>query len=385
MPKDSADQPPAIEGYFKRTQSKRSVARVLLVFSLALVVSATTVALRWPLLALPLTGLVAALALVLVLRMRARRVRVRLESAVFTVSGDGYDIRLSAPFRCKTGVERNMPADRDQETCFIRMVIDVHGKPLVLEEQVQAGYVPPPLDEIVGISSALGMAELTSLTPYPGTLWALIEQMRSLEGTTARIQADDEIRSLHRNGERQLGSQQYVEAIATYSTIIRQAPNSAAAYFGRGSARYYAKRDLDKAVNDLTTTLRLDPQRNDVYRMRALVRAALGDWTSLRDDCSAALQVQSQTAELYNLRGSACYHLEDYDGALADFESAIKLEPGRPESYYNRGLARQQTGRRREALADFEQALRLNPEFEPAARSLDALRNLRTRKSAHRS
>ncbi len=320
-----------------------------------------------------LAGLAAALALFLVFRLRAKRVRVRLESAVFTVAGDGYDIRLSAPFRCKTGVERNLMADRDQETCFIRMVIDAHGKPLVLEEQVHAGYVPPPLDEIVGLSSALGLAELTSLTPYPGTLWALIEQMRSWEGTSARIQADDEIQSLRRIGEQHLSNKRYIEAIAIYSSIIRQAPDSAAAYFGRGTARYFAGKDLDKAVNDLTTTLRLDPQRNDVYRMRALARAALGEWTSLRDDCSAALQVQSQTAELYNLRGTACYHLKDYDGALADYEAAIKLEPGRPESYYNRGIARQQAGRHSEALADFEYALRLNPEFEPAARSLDAI------------
>lgn len=345
----------------------------MFVFLTAGIIIAASTTLLSPLLALPLVVLFASLALLLALRTRTKRVKVRLANAVFTVSGDGYSIQLAAPFRCKTGVERNLPADRDQETCFIRLVIDVHGKPLVLEEQVLTGYVPPPLDEIVGISSALGVADLTSLAPYPGTVWALIEQIRSQEGSTEPVQAGEAIHSLIRIGERQLANQQYIEAIATYSTVIRQAPNSAAAYFGRGSARYFARRDLDKAVNDLTTTLRLDPQRNDVYRVRALARAAQGDWTRLRDDCSAALQFLSQTAELYNLRGTACYRLEDYAGAMADFASAIKLEPRRPESYYNRGLARQQAGRHREALADFEHALRLDPEFEPAARSLDAI------------
>lgn len=365
----------AIEGYFTRTRAQRSARPALLVLLIAGALLAASFTLLSPMLALPITALVTASVFLLALRTRTRRVKARLDNAEFTVTGGGYDIQLQAPFRCKTGVERNLLADRDQETCFVRMVIDVHGKPLVFEEQVLAGYVPPPLEEIVGISSALGVAELTSLTPYPGTLWALIKRLRHLEKSTGRAEADERIQSLTRIAERQLSHKQYIEAIATYSSIIRQAPDAAAAYFGRGSARYFARRDLGKAVNDLTTTLRLDPQRHEVYRMRALARAALGDWISLRDDCSAALQFLPQTAELYNLRGTACYRLDDYEGAMADFEAAIKLEPGRPESFYNRGLARQQAGRSREALTDFEHALRLNPEFDPAARSLDALRS----------
>ena len=361
-----------VEGYFRPTRSGRRARRKWLILLPALV---AILALLTPMLLLPAVALLASAALLMAYRSRNQRVLVRLDNTCFSVSGGGYDIQLTPPFRRKTGVERIMPADGEQERCFIRMTVDVHGKPLVLEEQVHAGFIPPPLDEIRGISSALGVAELTSLTPYPGTLWTLIEQMRRLDASTERLQTDDAIQRLNYIGERQLRDKQYREAIETYSAVIRQAPDSAAAYFGRGSARCFARLDLDKAVNDLTTTLRLDPQRKDVYRMRALVQAALGDWTSLRDDCSAALQFLPQTAELYNLRGTACYRVEDYEGAMADFEAAIKLAPGRPESYYNRGLARQQAGRRREALADFKQALTLNPRFESAARSLDAMQS----------
>lgn len=374
MPSDYADQFPATEGFFTRTQSRRSAKQFFLALLLAGIALAASVALLPGSLLPPALALVAVSAFLVAFATRTRRVKVRLDHTGFTVSGDGYDIRLRAPYRCKTGVERKLSANRDRESCFIRMVIDVHGKPLVFEEQVRAGYAPPPLDEIAGISSALGVAELTSQTPYPGALWALIEQMRRLETPAGRVRADEEILSLNRMGERQLRDKQYIEAIDTFSSIIRQAPDSATAYFGRGSARYYARRDLDMAVNDLTTTLRLDPRRHEVYRMRALARAELGEWTSLRDDCSAALQFLSPSAELYNLRGTACYRQEDYAGAIADYESAIKLEPRRPESYYNRGLAREQAGKQREALADFKQALLLKPDFEPAARSLKAMK-----------
>ena len=84
------------------------------------------------------------------------------------------------PFASKPASSASRPAERQEETGFLRMVIDMHGKPLVLEEQLLPGSYPPPLDEIKGISSALGIAELTSDTPYPGTLWSLIERMEAL-------------------------------------------------------------------------------------------------------------------------------------------------------------------------------------------------------------
>ena len=57
------------------------------------------------LIVLALVGL-ALLTLLMRLGSRRRRVRVRLTSDQFIVSGDGYDARVMAPFRFKTGVER---------------------------------------------------------------------------------------------------------------------------------------------------------------------------------------------------------------------------------------------------------------------------------------
>ncbi len=373
MVSEAATQVPVIEGYFRRSQSKRSILRIVPAMLSIAIIAAIGFALGTPMLIVACLVLAVSVLFYIGIRRRRQRVIVRLDGRTFTVSGDGYDIRLEAPFRFKTGVERGLATDREEEYCFVRMVVDAHGKPLVLEEAVLAGSYPPPLDEIVGSSSALGMAELTSLKPYPGPLWSLIERIEAMVQASKQSEADETVLSLNRIGEQQMAEKQYAEAILTFSAIIRQAPNEAAAYRGRGAARYFARKELDKAVNDLTTALRLDPTLHEVYRLRGLARAQQGDWAGLRDDSSAALQHFPASAELRNLRGTACYRLQDYDGALADFEQAIRLEPHRHEAFYNRGLLRQQKGALDEALVDFQQAMRLNSDFSEAARTIDVL------------
>ena len=149
---DELAQAPLIEGYFRRAQVKRTRRFTLPILILLFILVAAAFFSRSPLLLA--VAIVAGTAALMVTRLSARpkRVKVSLAHAAFTVRGDGYDIRLEAPFRFKTGVERIPATEQLDETCFVRMVIDVHGKPLVFEEQVIAGYYPPQLDEIVGIS-----------------------------------------------------------------------------------------------------------------------------------------------------------------------------------------------------------------------------------------
>ena len=374
MQGDDFASEPVIEGLFRRTQEKRARRFTLPLLVLLLIILLIGVVGRSPL------WLGTAIVVgILAILSRTRRTRVpsvalRLVGSQLTIVGDEYNIRLAAPFRFKTGVERIPANEKREETCFVRMVIDVHGQPLVLEEEVLAGYFPPQLPEIAGKSSALGMAELTSLTPYPGTLWALIERLESLSEASADTEHEDEVASWYRLGRQQMADKDYQEAIETFSALIRQRPDSAAAYYSRGSARYHARSELGKAVNDLTTALRLDPQSHNAYRMRGLARARQGDWVGLREDCSLALQFRPASAELHNLRGTACYRLQDYAAALASFEEAVRLDGSRPEFYYNRGLARRRQGQLAEAAADFQQALALNPAFVEAQRNLHSTR-----------
>ena len=374
MQKDKAASTSVVVGRFRRTKAEGSRRRNLTGILICVAALGTGLLAQSPALIAAGMGLGVAVLVFGRLWKRPQRVKVTLAGTELRVRGAGYDIQLMAPFRFKTGVKRKAATERGEETCFVRMVLDVRGKPLVFEEQVLAGYVPPPLDEIVGISSALGIAELRSVTPYPGTLWALIERMEALSAAATRAAKDEQVESLLRVGRQQVADRAYDAAIETFSAVIRQQPDSALAYYSRGGARYAANRDLEKAISDLTTALRLDPKRHGAYRMRGLVRARRGDWSGLRDDCSLALQLQPQSAELFNLRGTACYRLQDYEAALSNYEKAIALEPNKAESYYNRGLARRRRGELAGALADFKKALGLNPVLVEARRELEAVK-----------
>lgn len=375
---------PLIEGHFRRAQfrSARRYSRPLLL--LVIILASGAVFWRSPAWLAAAVAFGAVLMMSLTRKSVVKRVKVRLAGSVFTVDGDGYDLRVEAPFRFKTGVQRFPATEKDDESCFVRMVVDVQGKPLVLEEHVLAGYFPPQLDEIAGVSSALGIAELTSLTPYPGTLWSLIEGLEALTQASPAAELEDNVESLYRIGRRQLADKDYREAIETFSALLRQRPDSAPAYYSRGAARYHARAELDKAVNDLTTALRLEPNQHKAYRMRGLARAQQGDWAGLRDDCSLALQFHPTSAELHNLRGTACYRLKDYEAALASFEDAVRLDASRPESFYNRGLAKHRLGKLPEAIDDFQQALHLNPAFAEARRNLQTVRQQLARSQPRR-
>ena len=371
MPRDPGPPNDTIEGDFLLTKDitrRRLPLKPILAICIAVLVLATA---RQQLLLL-LPGL---LLTVLVwgawrLSKRQRIVQLRMDELTLFIAGHGYDIQLDAPFRFKTGVQRITPAGQEDEICFVRIVIDVQGKPLVLEEQVLAGRMPPKLDEIVGLSSALGIAELTSCTTFPGTLWSVIQRLESLTLNQDTEQLDTNIATLFKLGERQMNEKIYSQAIDTFTSIIRLSPDSSLAYYKLGASRYFHRSELDKAVNDLTTSLRLEPDQYRCYRMRGLIQAQLGEWVAMRDDCTQAIQLHPNSAELYNLRGSACYRLQDYDSALEDFDLAVRLDANRYETYYNRGLAKQQMTLLNEALVDFRYALRLNPEFDNANRSV---------------
>ena len=370
MQSDSSPQSDIIEGSFLRARDINR-GRLPLKPLLAIGIAALFLALAAGQQAL-LLGSVLVLALLVWgawrLSKRQRIVRLRMDERSLSITGHGYDIQLEAPFRYKTGIQRIPPQGKEDETCFVRAVIDVRGKPLVLEEQVLAGRMPPKLDEILGLSSALGIAELTSCAPFPGTLWSMIRRLDSLRQDHDTEQLDSNIATLFKLGERQMSERIYSEAIKTFTSIIRLSPDSALAYYSRGAARYYHRSELEKAVNDLVTSLRLEPDQYKCYRMLGLIHAQLGEWVAMREDCTRAIQLLPNSAELYNLRGSACYRLQDYHAALDNFEQSLRLNGSRYEAYFNRGLAKQQLGLLNEALEDFRHTLQLNPEFAAAKR-----------------
>jgi len=102
--------------------------------------------------------------------------------------------------------------------------------------------------------------------------------------------------------------------------------NLSFAFNNRGFA-YGAKNDYDRAIQDLTEAIRLNPS----------------------------------DATAFNNRGADYRHKQDYDRAIQDFDQAIRLNPSYAGAFYNRGRAYRDKKDYEHAIQDFDQAIRLNP------------------------
>lgn len=77
------------------------------------------------------------------------------------------------------------------------------------------------------------------------------------------------------------------------------------------------------------------------------------------DEYTQAIAIDPNYADAYNSRGVAYAKLMDFQKAVADFSQAIALTPENPESYHNRGMVLSQMREYERAIADFDTAIRL--------------------------
>ncbi|MFN3299388.1 MAG: tetratricopeptide repeat protein [Sediminibacterium sp.] len=75
-------------------------------------------------------------------------------------------------------------------------------------------------------------------------------------------------------------------------------------YFNKGNSLMQVK-DLEGAVFNFTTAIKLDPNYEMAYVNRALCRMAKGKWASAIPDCNKALEINPNQAVAYFIRGCA--------------------------------------------------------------------------------
>jgi tetratricopeptide (TPR) repeat protein len=145
-------------------------------------------------------------------------------------------------------------------------------------------------------------------------------------------------------------------ALASLDTVIRELPDSAAAYLARARGRYALKR-FSEAVGDASRAIQLDPKPTsaDAYFLRARIRIDVDQTVAARGDLEQALKIDPKHRAALFWRGFL--NLErDTRQALADFTRAGELEPDAWTSYY-RGDCYLRLGKKEEAESAFADAL----------------------------
>ena len=125
----------------------------------------------------------------------------------------------------------------------------------------------------------------------------------------------------------------------TLNTAINTDQYHVGAYYNRGNV-YRLKGDFDKAIDDFTMLIRLEPPYlADVYRKRGSVYGIKRDFGKSIDDFTKAIQLKLDDVTVYYERGNAYLLKGDFDKAIDDYAMLIKLNPNYHLSYCYRGFA----------------------------------------------
>ncbi|MCB0197433.1 MAG: tetratricopeptide repeat protein [Anaerolineae bacterium] len=101
---------------------------------------------------------------------------------------------------------------------------------------------------------------------------------------------------------------------------------------------------------------------SNVFYERGLDYLDQGDYQRAIEEFTQAIQLDPNNADLYANRGLAHHWLDAPGEANADYSRAIELDPDYYLTYYNRGVSFDDRGDHERAVADYRRAVERNPQ-----------------------
>ena len=144
----------------------------------------------------------------------------------------------------------------------------------------------------------------------------------------------------------------------------RAAPKEAAERITMGELYEYAGQHAAAVVqySDWVEAHPRDVRLSEAMNLRCWSRAQWGqELDEALADCNSALKLKPNTAKYFDSRGLVYLRRSNYDKAIADFDAALRLQPKLAWSLYGRGLARLHKGDSTAGQADIAAATALQP------------------------
>ena len=171
-------------------------------------------------------------------------------------------------------------------------------------------------------------------------------------------------RDYFRSARSALEDEEYSLAIRLFNEAIRRDPDYRPAYTFRGRA-FELLGDLDSAIQDYTTMIKLGWNRPMAFYIRAGAFMRRADYVSAIGDYNKIIERNSNNPRGYIYRAEAYESLGDLESAIQDYSKVIELEP-QEYVFGLRGALHLCLQRWNQAKADFATAAALGldvPEF----------------------
>ncbi len=133
------------------------------------------------------------------------------------------------------------------------------------------------------------------------------------------------------------------------------------AYRHRGYA-YYAKGNVDRAIQDYDQVIRLNPSDDSAFSNRGLFYWRKASYDRAIQDYGQVIRL-NPSDDAFNNRGLVYFGKTNYDRAIQDFDQAIRLNPSYAIALNNRGLSKRKIGDTTGGDADIAKAKQLDPKL----------------------
>lgn len=178
--------------------------------------------------------------------------------------------------------------------------------------------------------------------------------------TNAEVQLPKSAKDFCERGTSFLRAGEYDKAENDFSEAIRLDPTRVEAYQGRAIGNHLNER-FDQAFADIEAAIKLDGANAQLYSNRGLFYGKQHDYAKAIPDLDHAIKLEETNALYYQARSGIYYAMKAFDKALPDVSRAIALNPDNPNAYKARGLVYSHTGKWELELADLNTCLHLNP------------------------
>jgi tetratricopeptide (TPR) repeat protein len=187
----------------------------------------------------------------------------------------------------------------------------------------------------------------------------------SADATTHTVPIDPKVKPLLKKAASEYKLKQYDLAIRTYSDALQMKPETttASAIHSWRAYAYFDKGDWDKATNDATESIRLNPHYFNGYLARGIIYRRSGNLDQAIRCYNTSIRLNPNFARTYYDRAMAYGLKGDYDAAIRDYTEAIRRgDPIMEADFHNnRAVAYYAVGNIDKAIADYDKAIRLAP------------------------
>ena len=203
-----------------------------------------------------------------------------------------------------------------------------------------------------------------------------LDQYKKLlaEEDTAIKKNTKDVKAFYERGRTNIDLAEYDSAIADFRMAIMIDPTYKDAYMGRGFA-YLRKgeyrglgigilNNYDKAIDDAIKVIGIDSQNSKAYALRGAVYIELKEYNKAIEDFSVAIEIDPKGADVYFyycLRGEVYFKNLEFDKAIEDYSKAIAIDPKFAKAYADRGSIYSVKGELDKAIEDYSKVISITP------------------------